>query len=407
MDRARTPFGRRRQREGFARAVGPTPAPGRTSTGSVSEELAVVALLRRTSDGFGPDAQARDRIRERVVAGLAEPEEPLLALDEQAARPEVPASRRPTEIGSGGTVRGGSGGLRGRFAVAMVAAFCLVLSLAGMSLLLSRDALPGDTLYGIKRSAESASLGLTFGDGSKALKHLEFAAARLSEVETLVDRYRDSSGGPVGSYLSAFADFDSDAAAGARQLTALGVNQDPPRLDSLRGWVTDQAARLAVLQPQLPSAAQDRAAGSVGLLGKITQRAAALHDRLRCYTVTSGATDDVGPLPATDDCSTPRPDAATVAQQPQAAEPTGQASQPRPSTASAQRGQPSQQPAQSPTQQPAAPAQTTGTTPGRQQPSQPTAPPVTGSAGVTIPLPLPLGSLPPLLPGLPGLQLGG
>ncbi|MBW3653137.1 MAG: cobalamin biosynthesis protein [Actinobacteria bacterium] len=60
---------------------------------------------------------------------------------------------------------------------AAVAVLALVGSLAGMSLLLARDALPGDALYGFKRTAEAASLGLTFGDESKALKHLEVPTA--------------------------------------------------------------------------------------------------------------------------------------------------------------------------------------------------------------------------------------
>lgn len=101
---------------------------------------------------------------------------------------------------------------RSRFLVALAAAVVLMFALAGMSLLLSRDALPGDTLYGIKRTAEAASLGLTFGDESKALKHLEFANARIGEMETLAQRYMDPADVPAGSYLTALTDFDTDAA---------------------------------------------------------------------------------------------------------------------------------------------------------------------------------------------------
>ena len=378
------PLARYRRREQFARAVdAPAPQP------DGDDELAVVALLRRSTDLGGPDDAERQRIRQRVLAALAEP-------DPARSRPHrLTRSRRPVVSGA-----------RGRLAVAMVAALCVVLSLGGMSVLLSRDALPGDALYGVKRSAESASLGLTFGDQSKGLKHLELAAARLSEIETLVERYRDTGGGPTGSYLSALADFDADATAGARQLTALGTHQDGQALDALHDWASAQASRLDQVREALPEALRSRAVGSRDLSARIAQRATDLHDRLGCYSITSGGADDLGQLPAQGDCgapgtapsapnasagaltSTPNVPAArpttTLAAHPTAPTPTGTAAAATP---------------------PLTNPLPVSTLPGAATTTLPT--PTTSGAAVTLPLPLPLGSLPPLLPGLPGVQLGG
>ncbi|GAA1280371.1 DUF5667 domain-containing protein [Saccharothrix xinjiangensis] len=348
---------RHRQREQFARAVDAHPEPGDEA---FADELAVVALLREAAVTSGPDEAARARMRERVLG----PATPPTKLD----------SRRPRS------------GARGRLAVALAAALCLVFSLAGMSLLLSRDALPGDALYGVKRTAESASLGLTFGEDSKGHKLLEFASARLTELETLADRY--SGDGPLGGYLTALADFDTDAAAGARVLTAFGSTSDHRTLEDLRDWAGSQATRLTRLSPDLPQDAVTRSASSLDLLAHIAERATALQSRTTCATTTSGDTDDLGPLPAEDECNPLRPTTAP-------ADTTATTAQP-PSTST-----------QPPTN---APLTTTGDNPGTPAPTttadaptsrQPTTAPTTTPGGPVLPLPtLPLPSLP--LPGLGG-----
>ncbi|MEU7527323.1 DUF5667 domain-containing protein [Saccharothrix sp. NPDC042600] len=389
-----TPLGRRRQHERFARAVdaraehghpadappGPgrpaRPEPGRpadarppattdarpatTADAEFADELAVVALLRAAAATSGPDEAARARMRERVLGASPSP---------------------PTKLDR----RGPRGGARGRLAVALAAALCLVLSLAGMSLLLSRDALPGDALYGVKRTAESASLGLTFGEESKGYKRLEFAAARVSEMETLADRYRDSGGGPLGGYLTALADFDADAAAGSRVLAAFGSNSDQRALTGLRDWAVSQTTRLGDLRGRLPVPAADRAGTSLDLLDRIARRATDLAARTACATVTTGQTDDVGPVPATGECAPP-----STAPSPS---PTEQPSV----LVSTPGGGPT-----TPGGEPTAPPAATPGTPGTQDPSLPLPLP-TVTTTVTPPVQLPTLSLPQLpLPGLTG-----
>ncbi|MCP2261715.1 hypothetical protein LX15_005441 [Streptoalloteichus tenebrarius] len=333
MTTGRAPFGDRGRRGRFARATEALPTltpPAHTRDRAdqdrdgapppfdrlddrLTSELAVVALLRRSADDLGPDPAARDRMRERLLAEIAarppvEPQGPAPARGPRRRRGRRPPGRgrtaRRPHTGPGADTDpapeepGARHGAHGRLAVALVAALCLVLSLSGMSLLLSRDALPGDPLYRVKRSAENASLGLTFGDESRAARHLELAASRMGEIEALAGRRHP----PADDYLTALADFEEDAAAGSRLLAQLGGSGDAHSLEALRGWAEQQERRLSGSAAALPRAVATRAEATSALLTRIRDRAAALVGRAGCASVSTGAADDIGPLPATEPC---------------------------------------------------------------------------------------------------------
>ncbi|MGH3880858.1 MAG: DUF5667 domain-containing protein, partial [Actinophytocola sp.] len=296
-------------------------------------------------------------------------------------------------------------GARARFAVAAVAVLALVGSLTGMSLLLARDALPGDALYGVKRTAEAAELGLTFGDEGRALKHLEFASARVGEIETLARRYPDRDSAPVGGYLTALTDFDNDAAAGSRQLVALATRSEGRLLTDLSSWAGQQSSRLRDVSAQLPAAARNRQSASLALLDKITSRSAALSERLDCYQITSGSVDDVGALPATGVCEPP-PGSRPNPNAPGGSEPGDVSVQPTVPPSGAEQpdsGRPGQQLPPLPSV-----ARTVPGVPGGEGPSPDSTntPPPSGDSSIDVPLPLPGVTVPPLLPGLPGISLG-
>ncbi|QUQ70477.1 DUF5667 domain-containing protein [Kutzneria sp. CA-103260] len=341
------------------------------------EHERVADLLRRSADAVGPTQRERERMRLRVLAEFK----------------NVDFDSPPSP---GGPVRNlaGRSTAPGRLMVALAAALCLILSLGAMSLLLSRDALPGDPLYAIKRTAESASFGLAFDDAAKARKHLEFATARIDEMDGMVARGNT----PVGSYLTALTDFDADAAAGSRLLTVLSTNGDGSGLTYLRDWAKSQSQRLKTLRPSLP----ERTDTSADLLTAITDRANALIARLNCYAITTGATDDVGALPATGPCAT----------RPPVEQSFGNAPTPtlRPGVSAPGGGGPNGGGTVTPT---TGTPTVTFTTPTVAPPvttgSKGSSPTTTSDrpAGLTVPLPVPLGSLPPLLPGLPSIVLGG
>lgn len=283
-----------------------------------------------------------------------------------------------------------------------MAVLALVGSLAGMSLLLARDALPGDALYGIKRTAEAASLGLTFGEEPKALKHLEFATARISEIETLARRYPNPDDAPVGGYLTALTDFDNDASAGSRQLIALATRADGRQLEALRSWAAQQADRLSDVAPRLPAAARGRQGVSLALLDKIVTRSSTLLGRMNCYQITSGSYDDVGALPATGTCE-PNPRTGPDPGAPPSVPPDPD-NPPRPTAPLSTGGSlpPVEPTPDVPLPVPGATVAVPAPTTRPQQPQ----PPVEDPGSIVVPLPLPTVDLPPLLPGLPGIRIG-
>jgi Domain of unknown function (DUF5667) len=324
-----------------------------------ADDLAIVELLRGMD--VGPDAETRARMKQRVLTAPP-PEKPLV----------LSSVRRV--------------GARARLAVAAAAVLCLLMSLAGMSVLLSRDALPGDPLYGVKRTAEGASLGLTFDDESRALKHLEFAASRVTEMETLADRDSSST-----DHLTALADLDTDAVEGARQFTTYATSSDEKALPALRDWALAQYMKLGTLRPRLPDDAGAHADTTMWLLAGIAQRAHDLAARAACTTVISGSSDSLGPLPSKDECASAATDPNTSpGRNPSSAQPT-------PS------GRPVPQGSTQPSAEPSQPAPSGTSTPLLPLPGTSTQP-TPGKPGITIPLPLPLPSI--SLPLLPGISFG-
>jgi hypothetical protein len=279
------------EQETFARAV--DSGTREVSDRALHRELTVVAALRRVgASGMagGPDLAERDRMRQRIMAEFSsvvhDGTSPVLPLRTARNRRWIPEETR------------------GRLMVAAAATLCLLMSLSGMSVLLSRDALPGDALYTFKRTAESAELGLTFGDQPKALKHLEFASARVSEVEMMAEQ-ADVVGSWSASqekFFQVLDDFDADTTAGARLFTALASRGQTSILSGLGGWAEQQEIRLRLIQAALPLPASARLGSTLGLLDRVVARTSALGHRSDCATVTSGARDDLGLLPAKDLC---------------------------------------------------------------------------------------------------------
>ncbi|WP_329788765.1 DUF5667 domain-containing protein [Lentzea sp. DG1S-22] len=325
----------------------------------LAEDLAIVELLRKMD--VGPDAETRERMKQRVLTAPP-PEKPLA----------VASVRRV--------------GARARLAVAAAAVLCLLLSLTGMSVLLSRDALPGDPLYGVKRTTESASLGLTFDEQDRALKHLEFAASRVTEMETLADRSSQES-----AQIRALTDLEADAVEGSRQLTTWATTSDKTALPALRDWALGQYEKLGTLRPRLPGDAGAHADTTMWLLASIAQRAHDLAARAGCAAVTSGSSDTLGPLPAKDACDSVLTDpSAPPSSRPSSAAPPTPGQPVPPGSAN-----PSPEPTRSVAPgTSAAPTSKPGSTPR----------PSTTKPEITIPLPLPLPSI--SLPLLPGISFG-
>ena len=146
----------------------------------------------------------------------------------------------------------------------------LALALAGAGILASRDALPGDGLYTVKRVSESAGLALTFDEMSRAQRHLDLASTRLGEVEQLVATDPKVTTEDPELVTSAIQEFDDSTGEGARILLTDEDAGNAEARDDLRSWAAEQSARLTELQPALPAGAETEDA--LALLSRVVGR---------------------------------------------------------------------------------------------------------------------------------------
>ncbi len=363
MESSAVRFARERaESERFARALEPSPV---RRDDEFAAELALVGALRELGAAGAPDLETRQRIRAEI-----------------AGRLETAAATTPRRR------------WRPRTADLVAAALFLFLALAGLTLVLSRTALPGDPLYGVKRAGESTALGLTFGDQEKARKHLEFATNRITELGELA-----AEGASAADYRTAYDDFTTDLRAGVAETSAAATSDGggAQALSDVRLWARNQATRLFA-QP-LPADAAPVFGDVRDLLGKVQERASGLVARMNCYRITTGTSDELGPLPATGEC-TQRPVPA-AGDHPTSAS-ASVAPPPADSTSPAPTG--TRLPPSDAAATPGIPAPTGGVTPPPVfgQPSTTSRPP----APTTTTTQPPLISLPPLLPGLPPIVIG-
>ena len=167
------------------------------------------------------------------------------------------------------------------------------LALSGMSAA-SGDAVPGDTLYGVKRSTERAQLTLAPSDVSRGQLHLVFARTRFTEALTVRDP------AVLRGVLEAM---DAESAEGMNLLARAAVERrDPEVLYPVEAFVADLKGRLEDLARSTTGASKDWVTGSQQSLDEISTRAKDLRNKLAsdCAKPTDGM-DNLGPKP-NDDC---------------------------------------------------------------------------------------------------------
>lgn len=288
----------RRRAEDFARALedGLAPDPTATALFALSDELAAMPL--------GPAAEFRSQLRRRLVAVAADPPPRLVRTD---------LAERLDDL-----LTGWRGQRRLAFAAGMLA---VVLLVGGIGLLGSRS-IPGEPFYGVKRAAESVQMATAHGQLAKGHRHLEFAATRLREVSSLIDRNNALvAAGPTGAVAGRIAlgarttrlvvdtlsAMDQETVAGTRDLTEYWreSGQQLP-LNALDTFADGQQARLTAVLPALPVSARVPGLRALALITSVSDRAQALIDQApcdaSCRAIAGGATmsggfDALGPLP--------------------------------------------------------------------------------------------------------------
>ena len=386
--------GERRLAEEFDLALSGTRSGGsraatasRSGSAPAAQVATMVAVAHRVEQAGpalpGMDEAFRAQLRERLVRLTPE-------LAAASAKTQVPAQRggrhaglrKPVSARSPHTHTGISAAWRRRLLAAGVGVAVATGSVGGIAIA-SAGAVPGDPLYSAKKMFENIQLSLSGSPTDRGGQYLHLADIRLSEIDALLSRRdADVPGSPTAAYLDqALSDLQTMIGDGG-QLLVDQVRQhgDEQALHVLSDFLLTERQRVVDLTWQLPLNLQGRPPQIVALMDdlyhRLQQAAAAMPHPGAGPTPTSGV-------------------------QPGAGLGSGGGAQGTPSHAgthsAAQGGSPS-----------ASPSGEASNAPGASPSAQASAS-ATPTIGVQLPLPILPSTginLPPLLPGLPGIDLG-
>ncbi|WP_168218354.1 DUF5667 domain-containing protein [Nocardioides eburneiflavus] len=224
---------------------------------------------RRRADEFeallsrGPDTPLTERDAERFAA-LLDVVADLRSVPRPAPRPEFVSSLRESLMAEADTVLVRQPAAPRRLAMptgsrtrqrrigALLGGAALVGSAATMAVA-AQTALPGESLYGVKRGIESAQVRLATDDAARGRVMLAQAGTRLTELEELAAG--DAGDQLVAGTLDTFTRQSSD---GVRTLLtsyeATGSDRDA---QDARDFTASSMDRLEALEDQLPESARD------------------------------------------------------------------------------------------------------------------------------------------------------
>ncbi|RKR88769.1 hypothetical protein BDK92_3100 [Micromonospora pisi] len=216
----------------------------------------------------------------------------LLAAAEQAAMQNAGGAEQGARRTGGAGSRATRGGQRTRARVRgsiIVGVAVGAIAVSGMSAA-SENALPGDALYGVKRSTERAQLALASSDLSRGQLFLDFAQTRLAEAIAVRDDR-------VG-FAAVLDDMDADTRQGIKLLnTSAAQRRDAAALDAIGTFLTGQRRQITELLDSTSPANSQRVSDSLTLLDSIGRRADLLRAALQCGADPAARVDNLGPLP--------------------------------------------------------------------------------------------------------------
>jgi hypothetical protein len=217
-----------------------TPSAGRPATRD-ADLLELVGALRTV-----PQVTARPEFVADLRAQLmAEAATALVPAD--TSRLTLP-QRRPT---------------RERRLAAVVGGIAVVGVTTGVAVA-SQGALPGDSLYPIKRAIESAHTGLSVGEGSKGATMLGNASDRLDEVDALTREDGLADELRIADTLNTFTDQATQASD--LLLADYAHTGDESSIAKLHDFASSSLDQLAALEPLVPADARDELIRAAGVL---------------------------------------------------------------------------------------------------------------------------------------------
>ncbi|MFI0777701.1 DUF5667 domain-containing protein [Streptomyces sp. NPDC021212] len=175
---------------GLARQLGELPAPTLSADVKTTQRAQLIAAM----EAAFADGASRVPEQRRRTSGAHRAKPPVARLR--------PRSRWSKGLAAGGLTVGVAAGAFGGVAAA------------------SSDALPGDTLYGVKRGMEDLKLEMADGDADRGRIYLDQASTRLNEARRLMERTRsgDLDHDQLGEIRRALSGMRHDASEGHRLL---------------------------------------------------------------------------------------------------------------------------------------------------------------------------------------------
>ncbi|KRF37156.1 DUF5667 domain-containing protein [Nocardioides sp. Soil805] len=241
-------------------------------------------LARRAGPGDGPPLTERDAER---FADLLAVVDDLRGVPEVVARPEFTAALRERLMAEADTalVAGPARAredearlvlpprarTRDRRLAALLGGAALIGATSSMAVA-AQTALPGDSLYPVKRAIEDARTDLSSGDADKGARLLASARGRLDEVDELARTDSPTRDAAVADTLVLF-DEQATSASGLL-LDAYAASGDEQVITSLRTFTADSLDRLAALEPVVPESARDELVAAGSSLAAMDARAA-------------------------------------------------------------------------------------------------------------------------------------
>ncbi|WP_157930695.1 DUF5667 domain-containing protein [Glycomyces xiaoerkulensis] len=274
----------------------PQPSRSARASGTSDTELAELLHVTERLEDLGEQAAAaaapsdrwREATRRRLMAVAGA--EGIGATARHRASASVPESERPPVVGELFPRRP-----RGGRRMAIIAALLTgTVAISGVSAA-SGDALPGETLYEVKRSTERAQLALAGNDLGRGQLHLEFARTRIQEAEAVA--------GDDEAVARALDDAAGEVRDGTSLLGSLAVErgeEDP--LDYVDLFANEHRWALEDLVADLDGEAGEAAEDLLELLESAAVRSVELRESLGC-TASGGPDDLLGPLPG--ECAGP------------------------------------------------------------------------------------------------------
>jgi len=147
----------------------------------------------------------------------------------------------------------------------------------------AQTALPGESLYPVKRALEDAQTGIARSDTAKGEALLANARGRLDEIRDLAERGNPASMSAVESTLGTFSDQAGEASEVL--LAAYDKTGDEAVITELRSFTGSSVDRLSELEPLLPDSARDALVAAGARLAEIDRRASR-----ECPTCGGGVT---------------------------------------------------------------------------------------------------------------------